>query len=116
MTEQDVINLKRTIYLTIMSSAGFEECAHKLMKLDLKVPLSVCHLDGWVERKYQYNQYKSVDGWMDLWMDQSTPIHSPTLSPTHRRHEDTHTPFHPPTHPPTHPRHMSRTGRRWSCA
>lgn len=37
MTEQDVINLKRTIYLTIMSSAGFEECTHKLMKLDLKV-------------------------------------------------------------------------------
>jgi hypothetical protein len=37
MTEQDLVNLKRTIYLTIMSSAGFEEATHKLMKLDLKV-------------------------------------------------------------------------------
>ncbi len=36
MTEQDLVNLKRTIYLTIMSSAGFEEATHKLMKLDLK--------------------------------------------------------------------------------
>ena len=35
LTEQDLINLRRTIYLTIMSSAGFEECAHKLAKLDI---------------------------------------------------------------------------------
>ncbi|CAM9644080.1 unnamed protein product [Heterosigma akashiwo] len=33
LTEQDLVNLRRTIYLTIMSSLGFEECAHKLMKL-----------------------------------------------------------------------------------
>jgi pre-mRNA-splicing factor CWC22 len=38
MTEQDLVNLKRTIYLTIMSSAGFEEATHKLMKLDVKEP------------------------------------------------------------------------------
>lgn len=31
MTSQDLINLRRTIYLTIMSSVDFEECAHKLM-------------------------------------------------------------------------------------
>lgn len=36
LTEQDLVNLRRTIYLTIMSSAGFEECAHKLMKLDIR--------------------------------------------------------------------------------
>lgn len=36
LTEQDLVNLRRTIYLTIMSSAGFEECAHKLMKLDIQ--------------------------------------------------------------------------------
>ena len=35
MTEQDLVNLRRTIYLTIMSSVGFEECTHKLMKLDI---------------------------------------------------------------------------------
>lgn len=36
MTEQDIINLRKTIYLTIMSSAGFEECVHKLLKLNIK--------------------------------------------------------------------------------
>jgi pre-mRNA-splicing factor CWC22 len=36
MTEMDEINLRRVIYLTITSSAGFEECTHKLMKLDIK--------------------------------------------------------------------------------
>lgn len=36
LTEQDLVNLRRTIYLTIMSSAGFEECAHKLTKLNIQ--------------------------------------------------------------------------------
>lgn len=36
LTEQDLVNLRRTIYLTIMSSAGFEECAHKLAKMDIQ--------------------------------------------------------------------------------
>ncbi len=35
MSETDLINLRRTIYLTIMSSATFEECSHKLSKLDV---------------------------------------------------------------------------------
>ena len=33
LSETDLVNLRRTIYLTIMSSVDFEECAHKLMKL-----------------------------------------------------------------------------------
>ena len=32
-TETDKINLRRTIYLTIMSSLDFEECAHKMLKV-----------------------------------------------------------------------------------
>lgn len=36
MSETDLINLRRTIYLTIMNSLDFEECAHKLVKL--KIP------------------------------------------------------------------------------
>ncbi|CAM9586937.1 unnamed protein product, partial [Phaeothamnion confervicola] len=36
LTEQDLVNLRRTIYLTIMSSVGFEECCHKLMKLNIR--------------------------------------------------------------------------------
>jgi pre-mRNA-splicing factor CWC22 len=35
MSEKDLINLRRTIYLTIMSSATFEECSHKLSKMDI---------------------------------------------------------------------------------
>ena len=31
----DLVNLRRTIYLTIMSSMDFEECCHKLMKVSL---------------------------------------------------------------------------------
>ncbi|KAI9707435.1 MAG: pre-mRNA-splicing factor cwc22 [Candelina mexicana] len=31
----DLVNLRRTIYLTIMSSVDFEECCHKLMKVTL---------------------------------------------------------------------------------
>jgi pre-mRNA-splicing factor CWC22 len=35
MSETDLINLRRTIYLTIMASLDFEECAHKLVKLHI---------------------------------------------------------------------------------
>jgi len=35
-TETELINLRRTIYLTIMSSVDFNECAHKLMKINMK--------------------------------------------------------------------------------
>jgi len=35
-TELETTNLKRKIYLTIMSSLDFEECAHKLLKMGIK--------------------------------------------------------------------------------
>jgi pre-mRNA-splicing factor CWC22 len=35
MTSTDVINLRKTIYLTIMNSLDFEECCHKLLKMRL---------------------------------------------------------------------------------
>ncbi|XP_049393444.1 pre-mRNA-splicing factor cwc22-like [Solanum stenotomum] len=35
-TETNLINLRRTIYLTIMSSADFEEAGHKLLKIRLE--------------------------------------------------------------------------------
>ena len=34
-TEKDLINLRRTIYLTIMNSLDFEECIHKLCKMNI---------------------------------------------------------------------------------
>jgi pre-mRNA-splicing factor CWC22 len=35
LSETDLVNLRRTIYLTIMSSVDFEECAHKLLKMSI---------------------------------------------------------------------------------
>lgn len=34
-TETNLVNLRRTIYLTIMSSVDFEEAGHKLLKIKL---------------------------------------------------------------------------------
>ncbi|ORX98421.1 armadillo-type protein [Clohesyomyces aquaticus] len=38
-TNADLVSLRRTIYLTIKSSGGFEECCHKLMRVKLPVGL-----------------------------------------------------------------------------
>ena len=35
-TETNMIALRRTIYLTIQSSLDFEECAHKMLKMEFK--------------------------------------------------------------------------------
>ncbi|GIX65659.1 cell cycle control protein, putative [Babesia caballi] len=34
-TSQDLVNLRKTVYLCIMSSLNYEECVHKLLKLNL---------------------------------------------------------------------------------
>lgn len=39
MTGTNLINLRKTIYLTIMSSVDFEECGHKLLKITLPTGL-----------------------------------------------------------------------------
>ncbi|KAF2476323.1 MIF4G-domain-containing protein [Lindgomyces ingoldianus] len=38
-TNADLVSLRRTIYLTIKSSGGFEECCHKLMRVKLPAGL-----------------------------------------------------------------------------
>lgn len=45
-TETNLVALRRTIYLTIHSSLDFEECAHKLMKMELKPgqEVELCHM------------------------------------------------------------------------
>lgn len=54
-TETNLITLRRTIYLTIHSSLDFEECAHKLMKMQTKPgqEVELCHmfLDCCAERR-----------------------------------------------------------------
>lgn len=46
-TETNLVNLRRTIYLTIMSSVDFEEAGHKLLKIKLEsgqeVGITVLH-------------------------------------------------------------------------
>jgi hypothetical protein len=49
-TGTDVVNLRRTIYLTIMSSLDFEEAGHKLMKITLRPgQVGLCVCVAWVE-------------------------------------------------------------------
>ncbi|KAK9455378.1 pre-mRNA-splicing factor cwc22 [Dipodascopsis uninucleata] len=36
MTNKNLVNLRRTIYLTIRSSMDYEECCHKLMRINLQ--------------------------------------------------------------------------------
>ncbi|KAJ2803594.1 pre-mRNA-splicing factor cwc22 [Coemansia guatemalensis] len=36
LTETELINLRRTIYLSIMSSMSYEEAAHKLLKIEIR--------------------------------------------------------------------------------
>ncbi|XP_034237252.1 pre-mRNA-splicing factor CWC22 homolog isoform X2 [Thrips palmi] len=45
-TETNLVALRRTIYLTIQSSLDFEECAHKLMRMQLKPgqEMEMCHM------------------------------------------------------------------------
>lgn len=41
-TNTNLVNLRRAIYLTIMSSLNFEECAHKLLKLNIQKGMMFC--------------------------------------------------------------------------
>ena len=56
LTESDLVNLRRTLYLTIMSSVSFEECAHKITRL--KIPdgyeLELCNMLGKRSELYSY--------------------------------------------------------------
>lgn len=42
MTGYDTVEIRRIIYLTIMSSLDFEEVCHKLLKNTLKPGMEVC--------------------------------------------------------------------------
>jgi len=43
-TETNLVEFRRTIYLTIQPSIGAEECAHKLVKMNLDYTQGVCLL------------------------------------------------------------------------
>lgn len=46
LTDEGRVNLRRTLYLVIMSSVDFEECAHKILKMNLGVGHEdeICHM------------------------------------------------------------------------
>lgn len=37
LTDEELVTLRRSLYLTIMSSVDFEECIHKILKMNLGV-------------------------------------------------------------------------------
>lgn len=41
-TETNLVNLRRTIYLTIMNALNYEEAVHKLLKVQLQEGQEVC--------------------------------------------------------------------------
>lgn len=45
-TETNLVAFRKTIYLTIQSSLDFEECAHKLLKMEIKPgqEKELCHM------------------------------------------------------------------------
>ncbi|XP_053692485.1 pre-mRNA-splicing factor CWC22 homolog [Sabethes cyaneus] len=91
-TETNLIALRRTIYLTIHSSLDYEECAHKLMKMELKPgqEQELCHmfLDCCAEQR----TYEKFFGLLaqkicitnKIYIESFEQIFSETYSTTHR--------------------------------
>lgn len=65
LTETELINLRRTIYLTLMSSLDFEEACHKLLKMSKK-PGYESHLSSMVvecgSQERSYEKYYGLIG------------------------------------------------------
>ncbi|KAJ2906181.1 pre-mRNA-splicing factor cwc22, partial [Coemansia aciculifera] len=62
LTETEKVNLRRTIYLTIMSSLSFDEAAHKLLKIQIRPgeEQELCNMV--IESCSQERTYKSFFG------------------------------------------------------
>ncbi|ORY34956.1 armadillo-type protein [Naematelia encephala] len=65
MTETNLINLRRTIYLTIMNSLNFEEAVHKLMKINIPEGREIEMCNMIIEccsQERSYNQFYGLIG------------------------------------------------------
>jgi len=49
LTETNLVNLRRIIYLTIMNALNYEEAVHKLLKIQLAEGQEVCVLSDIVD-------------------------------------------------------------------
>ena len=61
-TEADLVAMRRTIYLTIMSSIDFEECTHKLMGINIPETLEMELINMLVECCSQERTYQRYYG------------------------------------------------------
>ena len=57
LTEQDLKNLRRKIYLTIMNSLDFEDCVHKMVKSGLGVNQEKEVVEMFIECCFQERTY-----------------------------------------------------------
>lgn len=60
-TQQADVALRRSIYLTIMSSLDFEECAHKICKIQLKPGQEVIIIHMWIQKLVFQNPIDTLD-------------------------------------------------------
>mmetsp|Transcript_1508 Transcript_1508/g.3500 ORF Transcript_1508/g.3500 Transcript_1508/m.3500 type:complete len:982 (-) Transcript_1508:365-3310(-) len=91
LTEADLVHLRRTIYLTIMSSATFEECAHKLARINvppgreselINMLIECCSQErtflryyGLIASRFCLMDHRWKDAFMESFSEQYTTIH-----------------------------------------
>ena len=91
LTEADLVHLRRTIYLTIMSSATFEECAHKLARINvppgreselINMLIECCSQErtflryyGLIASRFCLMDHRWKDAFMDSFSEQYSTIH-----------------------------------------
>ncbi|KAL7752884.1 pre-mRNA-splicing factor cwc22 [Sorochytrium milnesiophthora] len=91
-TDQDVIALRRKIYLTIMSSLDFQECVHKLMRLEMAPGQEIELCNMIIECCSQERTYMRFYGMMAerfaklnrLWMELFSETFKATYATIHR--------------------------------
>ena len=92
-TNTDLVNLRRMIYLTIVSSGTYEECVHKLMKVNLPPGQEKELVSMIIECCSQSRTYEKFYGLIGerfaklnrLWMDLFTSAFPETYETIHRR-------------------------------
>ncbi|KAK7333683.1 hypothetical protein VNO80_30460 [Phaseolus coccineus] len=61
-TETNLVNLRRSIYVTIMSSVDFEEAGHKLLKIKLEPDLNLTEYPMGSSQERTYRRYYALLG------------------------------------------------------
>ncbi|RKP19251.1 MA3-domain-containing protein, partial [Rozella allomycis CSF55] len=91
-TSTNLVNLRKTIYLVVMSSVDFEECVHKLIKLNIAEGQEIELCKMLIECNSQertYNRYYGLIGERlcklnQIWMEQFDKSFRETFETIHR--------------------------------